>query len=321
LTTPERPTACLILAAGKGTRMKSGSAKVLAPLAGKPLLAHVLDSIGPLSLSRCVVIVGHDRETVQTIFADRGLEFVVQEEQLGTGHAVQMAEPALTGYSGDLLILSGDMPLVRLETLTGLLMHHEQNAADLTLLSARPEDPFGLGRVVRSEAGQVEEIVEERDIRSDATRAIREVNLGVYAARSETLFSALREVDRDNAQGEYYLPDAVRVLRRNGSRVEAWCGAAPEEGLGVNRPNELVRAAAVFRQRAVESLIAAGVQVVDPATTYVEADVTIGPGTVIHPFSLIRRGAVVGAGCEIGPFGHVGAGQHIPDGARVEGDR
>jgi len=321
LTTPERPIACLILAAGKGTRMKSGAAKVLAHLAGKPLLAHVLDSIGSLPLARSVVIVGHDRETVQNVFAHRGLEFVVQEEQLGTGHAVQVAEPTLAGFSGDLLILSGDMPLVRPETLTGLLAHHEENAAELTLLSARPEDPYGLGRVVRDEADRVDEIVEECDIRSDAIRAIREVNLGVYAARNETLFAALREVERDNAQGEYYLPDVVKVLRESGNRVEAWCGAAPEEGLGVNRPSELARASAVFRQRAVEGLMAEGVQILDPASTCVEADVAIGPGTVIHPFSLIRRGARVGANCEIGPFGLVAEGQHLPDGAKVESAR
>ncbi len=243
------PLACLILAAGKGTRMKSRSAKVLARAGGKPLLAHVLDALDALALARIVVIVGYDRDRVRAEFADRGLVFVVQEEQLGTGHAVQVGAAGLEGFEGDVLILSGDMPMIRPETLVRLLRHHRDTASDFTLLTARPGDPFGLGRVVRDPDDSVTEIVEEKDIQSPAVRAIREVNLGVYAARTRRLFPALEAVGNDNAQKEYYLPDVVKVLLREGARVEAWCGAAPEEGLGVNSREELVRAEALLAGR------------------------------------------------------------------------
>jgi len=242
-------TACLVMAAGKGTRMRSRSAKVLARVKGKPLLAHVLDSIRNLSLQKIVVIVGYDRESVKAAFADEGLTFVVQEEQLGTGHAVQMAAPALEGFDGDVLILSGDMPLVRPETLTRLMRHHRNARADFTLLTARPEDPFGLGRVVRGSRDEVLEIVEEKDIEQEAVRRIREVNLGVYMARAPRLFRALEAVGNDNAQQEYYLPDVVKVLLQEEGRVEALCGATAEEGLGVNSREELKRAEIILDRR------------------------------------------------------------------------
>lgn len=309
--------ATLILAAGKGTRMKSAAAKVLARVAGKPLLAHVLDSVRDLGCARVVPIIGYDRDAVQAAFADERFEFAFQEEQLGTGHAVLSAASLLAGFEGDILILSGDMPLVRTETLRRLLARHRDGDAALTLLTACPADPTGLGRILRTAAGDVGEIVEEKDIRSDEVRAVREINVGVYAAEAGVLFDALRAVGNDNAQGEYYLPDAVKVLRARGRRVDAWDGATPEEGLGVNSPHELVRAGTELRRRALQALLDAGVRILDPATTYIEADVSVGPGTVVQPFTFIGCGAVIGADAEIGPFAQVAAGARIPAGARV----
>lgn len=306
--------ATLILAAGKGTRMKSAAAKVLAPVAGKPLLAHVLDQIRDFGCARVVPIIGYDRDAVRAAFAGEGLEFAVQEDQLGTGHAVLSAAPALGDFEGDLLILSGDMPLVRTETLRLLLARHRERGAALTLLTACPDDPTGLGRIIRTEGGDVREIVEEKDIDRDEVRAVREINVGVYVADAGALLDALRAVGNDNAQGEYYLPDAVKVLRERGRRVEAWDGATPEEGLGVNSPRELARAGVELRRRAVEALMDAGVRILDPASTYIEADVTIGPGTVVQPFTFIGLGAVIGAEAVIGPFAHVPAGARVGDG-------
>ncbi|MBN2489600.1 MAG: NTP transferase domain-containing protein [Planctomycetes bacterium] len=314
-----RPTVGLILAAGKGTRMKFGGAKVLVPLAGKPLLDHVLDALEGLDLERAVAIVGHDRDAVRAVLGRRAVADVVQEEQLGTAHAVLCAAPALAGFDGDLLILSGDMPLVRPETLGRLLARHRTSGADLTLLTAEADDPTGLGRVVRDDAGAVRDVVEERDIASEAVRGSREVNLGVYAARAAALLAALRQVGNDNAQREYYLPDAVRLMRTGGAPVEAWCGAAPEEGLGVNSQHERARVEAVFRRRAVERLVDGGVVVTAPDLVFLEADVRVGPGTVIQPFTVIRLGATIGSGCEIGPFAEVGPAARIPDGARIAG--
>lgn len=244
---------CVIMAAGKGTRMKSPHAKVLAEADGTPLLGHVLDALAPLSPTKTVVVVGFDRDRVRERFAPRGVAFAVQAEQLGTGHAVMMAEEAFTGFEGDLLILSGDMPLVRAETLGRLIAHHREAGAALTLATARVEDPTGLGRIVRDAAGDVVEIVEEKDIGAradaDAVRAIDEANLGVYVADPAALFDALHRIENDNAQNEYYLPDAARILIADGARVGAWCGATAEEGLGVNSREELARAETVLRAR------------------------------------------------------------------------
>jgi bifunctional UDP-N-acetylglucosamine pyrophosphorylase / glucosamine-1-phosphate N-acetyltransferase len=321
VTQPEQDLVCLIMAAGKGTRMKSDSAKVLARLGGKTLLGYVLESIRDLHPSRVVAVVGHDRESVERTFAGQGLTFVVQAKQLGTGHAVQMAEHAILDDSrhADLLILSGDMPLIRSQTLERFCGRHRTSHADLTLLTARPPDPSGLGRVVRDDVGRVVEIVEEKDIQSDAVRSIREVNLGIYLARPVALFAALHEVKNENAQGEFYLPDVVKILRDQGARVEAWCGAEPEEGMGVNRPRELARAAAVLRQRHVDALLDAGVQILDPANTVIADDAQVGTGTVIHPFSILESGCVVGESCEIGPFVRICSGENVADGRKVEG--
>lgn len=245
----KRPFACLVMAAGKGTRMQSTSAKVLAEADGAPLLSHVLDAVEPLEPARRVVVVGYDRDNVKARFADRALEFVVQEEQLGTGHAVSMGAPLLADFDGDVLILSGDMPLVRTDTLDRLLRHHRANDAAFTLTTAKPDDPVGLGRIVRDADGNVERIVEEKDIDSDDVRAIREINLGVYAADAKRLFDALGKVKNDNAQSEYYLPDVVAILLAEGARVEAWCGADPEEGLGVNTRDQLAIAESALTRR------------------------------------------------------------------------
>ncbi len=244
---------CVIMAAGRGTRMQSSSAKVLAEADGKPLLEHVLDALAPLEPAKTVVVVGFDRESVWARFAPRGVEFAVQEEQLGTGHAVMMAEGAFAGFDGDLLILSGDMPLVRTDTLARLIAHHRDAGAALTLATARVDDPTGLGRIVRDGDGAVVEIVEQKDIaaRPDATavEAVDETNLGVYVADPGQLFGALHRIENDNAQNEYYLPDAARILIGDGAVVDAWCGATPEEGLGVNSRDELARAEALLRAR------------------------------------------------------------------------
>ena len=231
-------TAVVIMAGGKGTRMKSEDPKVLVPAAGRPLLAWVLDVARGVDAERTVVIVGHQAEKVKRAFADSGVEFVVQEPQLGTGHAVMQAEEPLNDFDGTVVVLSGDMVLVRTETVRKLLARHRDSGAACTVLTAMMGDPAHYGRIVRNDDGTVWGIVEYRDA-DEATRAINEVNSGTYAFDAAKLFAALKEVDNDNDQHEYYLTDVVGILRGKSDTVAAVAADDPREVMGVNSQEEL----------------------------------------------------------------------------------
>jgi bifunctional UDP-N-acetylglucosamine pyrophosphorylase/glucosamine-1-phosphate N-acetyltransferase len=290
----------LVLAAGKGTRMKSSLPKVLHRVGGRPMLDSVLDAartFEPLSLT---VVIGHKADEVRARGGrTSGVAFVVQEPQLGTAHAVLQAEGELATQSGTLLLLSGDVPLLATETIDRLLEAHAAAAAAATVLTAVLEEPHGYGRIVR-EGGAIARIVEERDA-SPAERAVREVNAGVYAFDLGALFPALREIASKNAQGEYYLTDLVSMFRTAGRAVETVQVADPREILGINSRADLARVGAIVRQQVNEALMASGVTIVDPATTYIEAGVTVGPDTVIHPNVHLEGRTRIGAHCEILP--------------------
>jgi bifunctional UDP-N-acetylglucosamine pyrophosphorylase/glucosamine-1-phosphate N-acetyltransferase len=293
-------THVLVLAAGKGTRMKSAIAKVLHPAAGRPLIDYVLDVAASLDPTSVTVVVGHQGEAVERRVAGRpGVRSVRQEPQLGTAHAVLQAERALAGQAGTVVLLSGDVPLLSARTVRTLLDTHVSKRAAATVLTARLEDPFGYGRIVR-EDGEIARIVEERDA-SPSERAIDEINTGVYAFDVEALFSALRQVASTNAQGEYYLTDLVGLFRAAGRPVGTVPVPEAREILGVNSRADLARVGAIVRQQVNEQLMAAGVTLIDPATTYIDAGVTVGPDTVIHPNVYLEGRTRIGSHCEILP--------------------
>lgn len=292
------PVHIVVLAAGKGTRMRSATPKVLHELAGRPLIDHVLRAASTLAPVTTTVVVGHEADRVRAhLEAWPGVQTVLQEPQLGTGHALLTAESALKGQVGTAVLLSGDVPLLSAASLAALLTRHEESAAAATVVTAMVERPFGYGRVLRA-GGEIARIVEERDA-TPAEREIKEINAGIYAFALEPLFDALRSLGADNEQSEYYLPDLVAVYRRERKVVATWTVANPIEVRGINSRSELAEVGAVMRQRKHEELMAGGVTLVDPATTYVDADVEIGPDTILHPGVHLEGATRLGASCRI----------------------
>jgi len=288
----------VVLAAGQGTRLKSARAKVLHHVAGAPMIAHVLERARALGPSSLTVVVGHQAEAVQARLAGvSGLTFVVQEPQLGTGHALLTAGSALRRATGDLVLLSGDVPLLSKKTLQGLLDRHRSANAAATVLTAVVPSPHGYGRIVRSGEG-IARIVEERDA-TPQERAIREINSGVYVFALDGLFDAVQSIGSENAQREYYLPDLVAIYRRLGRGVETMVVSDPNEIRGINSRAELAEVSRIVRQQKNTELMAAGVTIEDPATTYIDGSVAIGPDTVIHPGVSLEGRTSIGAGCEI----------------------
>jgi len=299
ISPPTSPLFVVIMAAGKGTRMKSGVAKVLHQTAGMSLIEHVLRSVDELGPESIVVVVGHmaDQVSAGVLGSRPNIVTALQEPQLGTGHAVLQAEPHLRGRTGTLLLLSGDVPLMRPGTLRGLVDHHRATSAAATVLTAEFAQPDGYGRIVRTD-GAISAIVEHKDA-SPAERQIREINSGIYAFDLQPLFPALRRIGSANAQGEYYLPDLVSIFRSQGKRVETVRVADPGEILGVNSRKELAETSAVLRDRKNEALMASGVTIIDPATTWVQPDVVVGADTILHPGVYLEGRTVIGSGCEI----------------------
>ena len=290
----------VVLAAGEGKRFRSALPKPLHPVAGKPLLWHVLAAAAPLKAARTVVVVGSgaDQVTAAVDGFDLGpVDFAVQADQRGTGDALAAALPLLEG-DGDVMVLFGDTPLVSTGLLEGLLDAHRSARAAATLLTCTMTDPTGLGRVLRDAGGAVTRVVEERDA-TGAQRQLREVSAGMYVFRRPVL-DGLAELRPDNDQGEYYLPDLVPQVLAGGGQVVTAEGPE-EEVMGVNDRVELAAAATVLRRRLLERLMLGGVTVTDPATTYVDADVEVGQDTVLAPLTFLEAGTRVGARCRLGP--------------------
>jgi len=311
----------VILAAGQGTRMKSAKPKVLHPLCGKSMIAWVVDQALTLEPERIVVVVGHEGAAVEAeVLAGPAAEritCVVQEPQNGTGHAVQVAAGALGSDPGTVVVLYGDMPVLAPETLATLVAAKDAAGEDgLALLTAYPETSRGFGRILRDEDGRFEGIVEERDA-SPEEREIPEVNVGVYAFPGKRLLELLPRLTSDNAQGEYYLTDVPVLHAIDGGEVATVEVEDLDETIGVNTLAHLAEARWALQVRILEQHLAAGVQIEDPATTYVDAGVEIGVGTKILPCTVIRSGVKIGKGCEVGPFTHLRTGTVLKDGAEV----
>lgn len=293
--------AVIVLAAGKGTRMKSTRPKVLHEVAGRPMLFYPLAIMEELKAGRVAVIIGHGADDVKAAFPSKKIGFVLQKEQLGTGHAVLTALKSLSGFSGDVLVLSGDVPLITKETVSAFLKLHRtggKNRPAISLITMALDAPRGYGRVVRDEERAVVRIVEDKDC-TPGERHINEVNSGIYVFRSDFLFTAIKKIGRDNAQGEYYLPDLIALAVAKGLRVKALTHADPEEVMGINNRVELARAASVMRRRINESLMMGGVTIIDPERTYIDHGVKIGADTIVYPGAHLKGATVIGEGVVI----------------------
>lgn len=293
--------AAVVLAAGKGTRMKSELVKVLHEVGGAPLIDWPVRAARDAGAEKIALVVGHQAEKVRAHFAhDESVLFAVQNEQLGTGHAVACASGALAGFSGTVLILCGDVPLIRAETLRAMLEQHKVRRAALTVLTACMENPFGYGRVVKREGGMVIRIVEEKDATHEE-KDIREVNSGIYCVEAGFLFDAVAALTNDNNQGEYYLTDIVTQAAEQNLLSLAFQVTDADEVMGVNDRVQLAIAGALLRKRINESLMLAGVTMTDPSTCYIDREVEIGADTVIFPNVHISGSTVIGKGCVIEP--------------------
>jgi len=308
--------AVVVLAAGKGKRMKSDLPKVVFDLNGWPLVRHVTAAAKALRPARIVVVTGHGRERVEEALAGEPVETVVQRRQLGTGHAVRCAEKALKDFTGRVLVLYGDVPLVTPKTLKALLAAHGRRRASVTLLTARADDPSGYGRILRDDEGRFAGIREEKDATA-AERRVDEINTGIMVFDARRLWPALRRLKNENAQGEYYLTDVPGRAAADGGKVVAVEAHSFRDVRGVNSLAELAETAAVSRGRILAEHMAKGVRIVDPSTVYVDRGVKIGAGTTIFPFTVLTGDVRIGKGCEVGPFSHLRTGATLRDGAQI----
>jgi bifunctional UDP-N-acetylglucosamine pyrophosphorylase/glucosamine-1-phosphate N-acetyltransferase len=328
-----RPIAAIVLAAGKGTRMKSRRHKVLHPVAGRPMIEHLMASLAELSPERTVVVVGDGREQLEAQLGTRATP-VVQEPQLGTGHAVLQAQAALEGFEGDVLVLYADVPFVRAETMRAMVdrLHLEGDPADIVVLGFEPEDTLEYGRVI-ADGGRINWMVEHKDANEDERRC-RLCNSGLMAVRGEGLFELLAQVGNDNAQGEYYLPEIVNVAIGRGGACAVIATSDPDEVAGINSRAELAAAEARWQRTRRAAAMAGGATLVAPETVFfawdttlgrdvtVEPNVVFGPGVsvadgaTIHAFCHLE-GAQVGEGVSVGPFARLRPGTQLAKGARV----
>ena len=287
----------IILAAGKGTRMKSKLYKVLHPVCGKPMVEHIMNRVMETQPQEIVTVVGHGADKVKEQLGERS-QYALQAEQLGTGHAVLQVEPFLKGKKGTTLVISGDTPLLTTETLNNLFEYHQGKNASATILTAKADDPTGYGRIIRDHVGIVEKIVEQKDANPEEAK-VTEINTGTYCFDNELLFEALSHLDTDNAQGEYYLTDIIEILKANGKTVAAYQTEDFEESLGVNDRVALAQANQIMRKRINHQHMVNGVSLIDPAATYIDAGVKIGAETVIEPGVYLKGAPVSGEECVI----------------------
>ena len=307
----------LVLAAGKGTRMKSGKAKVLHEVFFEPMINHVLDALKPLPLEDVFIVTGHQRSAVEESLQNYNVSFIYQEEQLGTGHAVKIAEEPIRQSSGHVLILCGDTPLVRTKTLFEMLESHLNSEAKLTIMTTEIENPTNYGRIVTDENGHVMRIVEEKDA-SEKQKKLREINAGIYFGAVDYIYDALTKVDTNNKQGEFYLTDIVEIANNEGIAVNKYVCQDPLEVLGVNSRVELAEAHNILQERNNQELMSSGVTIIHPETVSIEKTVIIGKDTCINPNVFISGTTKIGKGCTVEPFTII-KNCHLGDDVMVRG--
>lgn len=289
----------VILAAGKGTRMKSKLPKVLHKIGGKPMLQHVLDAADAAGAARKVVVVGHEAELVEAMVGEQA-QMALQAEQLGTGHAVMQTEAVLKDFCGTVMIICGDTPLLEAAELKKFYEGHVASQAAATVLTAFMDDPAGYGRIIRDADGNVLGIVEEKDAVLEQ-KAIKEINTGIYCVEAPLLFEVLAILTCDNAQGEYYLTDVLAKLNAMGKKVGGVATADSDMIMGINSRGQLAEAENIMRQRILNKLMDDGVTIMDPASTFIEKGVEIGQDTVIYPYTWLEGTTKIGEDCQIGP--------------------
>jgi len=300
--------------------MKSPLAKVMHEVCGRPMLAAVVDACRDAAVARIVIVVGYDKQSVIDGFAGQpDLTFVEQVEQKGTGHAVQMAEPALANWGGDVVVIAGDMPLVRGETLRELLVARQHENAAAAIATTVLSDPSGYGRILRDERGEFRGIIEDRDC-TDAQRRICEVNPSYYCFQRPLLFDALREIRPNNAKNEYYITDALAILLKKGQRIIAKTQVPAEDATGINSRADLAEVSRLMQRRIQRKAMESGVTIVAPELTWIESGSEFGAETVLQPFTFIGRAARIGARCRIGPMAVIARGEQVSDGRAIAGN-
>lgn len=310
----EKATA-IILAAGKGTRMKSSLPKVLHKVCGKPMIEHVLTAAEEAGVDRNILVVGYGSQKVEETLGDQ-VQYAYQYEQLGTGHAVLQAAELLKGYNGAVLVICGDTPLLTGETFSKLLAYHRERKAVATVLTGIMDNPYGYGRIIRNSNGGVTKIVEEKDASPEEKR-VQEINTGTYCFDSNLLFAALEKITPHNAQGEYYLTDVISMFVERNLKVEAVVAENVLETMGINSRKHLAEAEGYLRQRILDKLMDQGVTIIDPVSTFIHTEVKIGKDTIIHPFTIIEGKTIIGEECVIGPSSRINSSQ-IGNGSVIE---
>lgn len=289
----------VILAAGEGTRMKSKMPKVLHEVMGRPMVKRVVDTAKDLEAKNICVVTGHMSETVQEALKDEGVSFAVQEKQLGTGHAVMQAEEYIN-ENEDVLILYGDTPLIKAETLEKLIEYHRSENNGVSIISAIVEDSAGYGHIIRDKDGNFVKNVEYKDATPEE-KLVKEINSGIYCFKGSSLKKALKLITNDNAQGEYYLPDALEIILKSGEKVNAMTIGDVTEFFGVNNRVQLAEANKIMQKRINEKHMLNGVTIIDPTDTYIADDVEIGMDTIIYPGCVLEGKTVIGEDCKVGP--------------------
>ncbi len=307
----------VVLAAGQSTRMNTRLPKVLHEVCGRPMLEYVIDACRAVGTKAIYVVVGYGREEIEGRYRDqKDLVFVEQPEQRGTGHAVMCCREHLEGFSGQTLILCGDAPLIRKETLQTLVDKHLAESSAVTVATAVLHDASGYGRIARDAYGNIQGIVEHNDC-DEKQLQIQEVNTGYFCYQTPLLLEALERITPDNAKNEYYLTDALHVLLAGGHKATAVTAVAEEDAMGVNNRAQLAQVGKIMQQRIQSRLLAGGVTIVDPPNTWIDDRAQIGQDTVIEPFTCIRGRVEIGSGCRIGPFAYVQDGTSLADGQTV----
>ena len=305
----------IIMAAGKGTRMKSKNSKLVQKIYGKEMIKRAVENAKKAGIDDIVTVVGYKKEQVMQVLGD-SVQYAVQEEMLGTGHAVMQAAKYLEGKKGKVLVLNGDVPILRPETINNLLEKSIDSKEAATLLTAIYEDPFGYGRIIRDEGGNVEGIVEEKDA-TEEEKDITEINAGIYCFDIEALLEALKEIKPNNSQGEYYLTDVIEIIGKKGLKTGAVIVEDNTEILGVNDRMQLQMVTKILQHRINSELMLNGVTIEDINSTYIYDDVKIGMDTVIHPNTTIKSDVEIGEDCEIGPNSYIREGCRIADKVKV----
>ncbi|MCM8761197.1 MAG: sugar phosphate nucleotidyltransferase [Candidatus Omnitrophica bacterium] len=302
----------VVLAAGRGTRMKSDTPKVLHELLGRPMISYVLESLRKSGISDIVIVAGYGADLLKECESVKGAEVIVQRKLLGSGDAVATAKNFVEKRSSDILVICGDTPLIKTETIRDLLEKHKDSGSSLTLLTAEVKDPTGYGRIVRDGSGKIIKIVEEEHARL-YEEIINEVNVGVYCFKSEDLFESLKKVEPDPIKKEIFLTDTVAILHKAGRLISSLSVKDSSEMIGINSRADLAKAIGILKNRVIEEVMAIGATVEDPATTTIYPGAKIGKDTIIHPNTFIGPDVAIGRCCRIGPFARLTANVSIGD--------